>query len=406
MAKHTRHLMSNQPPLPHQGDCILFATADWDEPYWTNKQHTARALVTLGWRVLYVESVGMRSPRANSKRDWKRLLIRLRKGLWNLIAGAKERESNLWVLSPLAIPAAHQHPLLGKLNRFLLQAGIKRHIAQRKFNSPLIWTYHPFIFQAIDGIKRGPLLYHCVDDLSAVPGVDPLNFREAENHLLTQCDHVYATTQHLADRCSSINPATDFLPNVVDLTHFSKALNVNEIPDDLANIPQPRLIYHGVLSDFKIDFDLIYEAALLKPEWHWIFIGEEREGQRNPTLLNLAKLSNVHFLGYRPYQILPNYLRGMDVGLLPSLLNDYTKSMFPMKYFEYLSAGLPVVATALDFTNHYHEGIEIGNNSSEFIQAIHKQLSRGKFSSESSKKMIGDNTWINRTKKMIAPYIK
>jgi glycosyltransferase involved in cell wall biosynthesis len=393
--------MANSPHATPRGDCILFATADWDEPYWTNKQHTARALVKLGWRVLYIESVGMRSPRANSSRDWKRLYIRLRKGLVNLFAGAKEREPNLWVLSPLAVPAAHNRPWVGKLNRLLLRTGIQRHIARHKFITPLIWTYHPFIFQAIDGLKRGPLLYHCVDDLSTVPGVDAPSFKQAEDYLLTQCDNVYATTQTLTDRCLQINPTTVFLPNVVDVEHFCQALGNGEIPEDLACIPEPRLVYHGVLSDFKMDFDLIYEAACLRPKWHWIFIGGEREGQRSDKIIRLKNLPNVHFLGYKPYTILPDYLRGMQVGLLPSLLNEYTRSMFPMKYFEYLSAGLPVVSTSLDFIRSYRAGLLAADDAEAFITAIGQQLERGRFSLDEALCMVADNTWQSRTKTML-----
>lgn len=383
------------------GDCIMFATADWDEPYWTNKQHTARALVELGWRVLYVESVGLRSPRASSRKDWKRLWIRLRKGLGCLIDGATEREPNLWVLSPLAVPAAHNYRWIGRLNRILIQAGLRRHIVRHAFSRPLVWTYHPFIFGAIEGIEHGRLLYHCVDDLAAVPGVDAEPFRRAEDHLLRRCQKVYATAQALAKRCALINPRTEFLPNVVDVEHFGKALAAGAIPEDLARIPEPRLMYHGVLSDFKIDFDLVYEAARVRPDWQWVLIGEEREGQRSEKVVQLKSLPNVHFLGYRPYKMLPDYLRGVQVGLLPSLLNEYTRSMFPMKYFEYLSAGLPVVSTSLDFVNSYNSGLQVADGPIGFVNAIQLQLQRGRFSRDEARSLVANNTWQARTKTML-----
>src|SRR5204863_2729140 len=75
--------------------------------------------------------------------------------------------------------------------------------------------------------------------------------------------------------------------------------------------------------------------------------GDEREGQQSPAIARLRGRSNVHFLGWRPYAQLPGYLRGIDVALLPQRINDYTRAMFPMKFFEYLAAGRPVVATTL-----------------------------------------------------------
>src|SRR5262249_51154926 len=140
---------------------------------------------------------------------------------------------------------------------------------------------------------------------------------------------------------------TDYCPNATDVTHFATARDGGAVPEELAAIARPRLGYVGVLSDFKIDFELIERAAALSPAWQFVFIGDEREGQGSAAIARLRARPNVHFLGWRPYALLPKYLRGIDVALLPQRLNDYTRAMFPMKYFEYLAAGKPVVATPL-----------------------------------------------------------
>ena len=387
-------------PVP-PGDCILFATADWDDPYWTNKQHVAVELARQGWRVLYVESVGFRAPRVGSRRDWSRLCKRLKTGLATLLRCARQQRENLWTLSPLAVPAKHHWPLIGGLNRTLLGHMLKRFVKARRFVTPLVWTYHPFMLDALAVIPRRGLLYHCVDDLAAIPGIDATAFREAEKNLLQQADAVFATARPLAERCAQINPNTHFLPNVVDAEHFGRALQPGPIPVDLAAIPEPRIVYHGVLSDFKLDFALLLEAARLRPDWHWVLIGEEREGQKSELLAQLATLPNVHRLGYRPYETLPDYLRGMQVGVLPTKLNDYTRSMFPMKYFEYLAAGLPVVSTPLEFTGTHRAGLEIAQTAEEMLDAVKKQIQRGRFSTEDISGMIADNTWRTRTQKML-----
>lgn len=392
--------MAEQSPVIPQS-CILFATADWDEPYWTNKQHCATSLAGLGTRVLYVESVGLRSPRAGSAKDWGRLWNRMRKGISSLLFGACERAPGIFVLSPLLIPAGHRHQATRVLNRLLLRAAIARSVWQRDFIRPLIWTYHPFMLDAIDSMDTGALLYHCVDDLAAVPGVDAPAFRAAEAKLLQRADVVFVTAPALAEHCKKYNPNTHFLPNVVDVEHFGKAIEPGPIPADLATIPEPRLCYHGVLSDFKIDFKLLLDAARLRPEWSWVFIGEEREGQKSHLVAELAKLSNVHFLGYRPYTVLPDYLRGMQVGLLPSLINDYTRGMFPMKYFEYLAAGLPTVSTPLEFSLKTSAGMLIARDVAGFLSAIQMQRENGRFSPDDAKAMIGENTWENRLQKML-----
>lgn len=381
--------------------CILFATADWDEPYWTNKQHCAKSLADLGVKVLYVESVGLRSPKAGSKRDWQRLWNRFRKGLVSLLWGAAERAPGIYVLSPLVVPAGHRHPVLSWVNRHLLQLAIKRSASQQSFDTPLIWTYHPFMLDAIEGVSQGKLLYHCVDDLAAVPGVDAKAFRAAEAQLLQRADVVFATAPSLAEYCSTLNPNTHFLPNVVDVEHFGKALQPGPIPPDLAAIPEPRLCYHGVLSDFKIDFKLLLDCARAKPEWSWVFIGEEREGQKNTLVAELKALSNVHFLGYKHYVVLPDYLRGMQLGLLPSLINEYTRGMFPMKYFEYIASGIRVVSSPISFTGTCCEGLVTAHDLQDFTAAIINQLECGQLAADEVQAIVGENTWHVRTKTML-----
>lgn len=382
--------------------CILFATADWDEPYWTNKQHSAKALAELGVEVLYVESVGLRAPQVTSTRDWQRLRDRLTKGLRSFFIGAPRRAPKIRVLSPLLIPGGYRYVFTRCLNRWLLKFSIWRNTPNKSKTAPLIWTYHPFMMDILSNSGKSQLLYHCVDDLAAVPGIDAEMFRAAEIRLIKRADIVFATAPALAEKCSKYNSNTHFLSNVVDAEHFGKALEKGKLPDDLAHIPEPRLGYHGVLSDFKIDFELLLEAARLRPDWQWIFIGNEREGQKNSVIAKLKALPNVHFLGYRSYKELPNYLRGISVGLLPSLINEYTHSMFPMKFYEYLAAGIPVVSTKISFTKTKLEGVEVTEGMAEFIASISLQIEKGSFAKEEVERLVNNNTWRARTLKMLS----
>lgn len=391
-----------QDDLRVRHDCILFSTADWDEPYWTNKQHTASILAARGWRVLYVESVGFRTPKVGSGRDWARLWRRLWRGLQSIVLGPPQRAPDIFVLSPLTVPAKHHLPVVRALNQALLRWTVCRFAASHRFVKPVVWTYHPFMLDAIARISRGPLVYHCVDDLAAIPGVDVTSFNSAQKKLAEQCDAVFATATSLRDECLRHNENTHYFGNVVDAEHFGQAMTPGELPIELATIPEPRLIYHGVLSDFKVDFALVTKAAQARPDWHWVLIGEQREGQRSTLMTELAALPNVHLLGYKSYQMLPEYLRGMSVGVLPTLLNDYTRSMFPMKFYEYLAAGLRVVSTPLDFTQEPRAQLEVGRDVEGFVAAIEKQLWRGRLTKDEARAAVGDNTWERRLDKMLA----
>lgn len=380
----------------HSKDCVLFATADWDTPYWTNKQHTARNLAQQGYRVLYIESVGLRAPTL-SGRDLRRIWQRIKRG----IRAPAQVEPRLWVMSPLAIPVKHHWRIMRALNQGLLRLRIKRFMQRHGFTAPLIWTYHPFMLDTIDGLNHGALAYHCVDDLSAIPGIDPVAFNAEEQRLLGQCQAVFVTSESLKEKCLPFNTNTHYFPNVVDVEHFGKAMQGGDLPADLRKISEPRIAYIGALSDFKVDFQLLVDIARLNIQWQIIVIGDEREGQSNPIVKSLALLPNVHILGFKPYDDLPSYLRGIQVALLPTLINEYTRGMFPMKYFEYLASGTPVVSTPLEFTKAHSAGLQIGEGSAKFSQAIELQLKRGKFSSQEAMSFVGDNTWVNRLSKML-----
>ncbi|MDD1782484.1 glycosyltransferase [Enterovibrio sp. ZSDZ35] len=383
---------------------VLFSTADWNEPYWTNKQHTAQLLSKLGYSIVYVESIGLRAPKVGSAKDLKRIINRVATGMKTLIFGAEKKTNNLVVLSPLVVPNPKNHKVLKKLNDFLLNFLVKREIKKFSLGKLITWTYHPFILGLIGKIKSEKLIYHCVDDLSQVPGICESNFKKHEEKLLSLCDHVFVTTKSLEHRCSKLNDSVHYHSNVVDFDHFSKpSSSVNNLLDRVKNNVANKVVYHGVLSDFKVDFKLLFEVAKSCDDIDFYIIGQEREGQRNTDFLALQSLKNVHHLGYIPYSDLPDFLRYMDVGMLPTLLNEYTYSMFPMKYYEYVAAGLPVVSTALNFTEYTkNEALSVASSPEEFLNKILFHIGKGKLDPSTSRVIVGENTWMGRTKKMLS----
>jgi glycosyltransferase involved in cell wall biosynthesis len=105
-----------------------------------------------------------------------------------------------------------------------------------------------------------------------------------------------------------------------------------------------------------------------------VFIGEVGEGDPLTDASLLEKLPNVHILGGRPYASLPGYLKAVDVAILPCLINDYTRSMFPMKFFEYLASGRPVVSTKIPALSDYGHVAALCSDSTEFSAAIRAAL--------------------------------
>lgn len=349
-------------------DVILFSTADWDHPFWTNKQHVARQLAQSGSRVLYVDSLGLRRPTANA-RDLARMWRRLYRGL----ARPREVEPNLWVFSPLVLPW-HNRPGVRRLNEQLLTRALRRVTARIGFERPIVWTYNPLIEPLVDRLGGSFLVYHCVDDLGAVPGAPSEVIAERERAIAQEADVVLTTSPNLQRRLEPLNPAaTTYLPNVADYEHFSQARRPGALPEDLRSIPHPRVGFIGAVSHYKVDFELIASVARRRPDWHWVLVGQVGEGQPQ-TLTDVLERPNVHLLGPKSYAELPGYLRGFDVATIPARSNPYTESMFPMKFFEYLAAGCSVVASNTPALDEFGEACDLVEGTEPFIAAIERVL--------------------------------
>ena len=153
-------------------DFVVLATADWDHRLWTNKQHTALSLKRAGHRVLYIESLGLRPPRAD-RQDGQRIVKRLRR----MFKPPRKVEPGLWVWSPMVIPGGSRGLLL-RINRLLIRSALELILWGLRFRSPLLWTYNPLTSRYLP-LKRcagsfnrsmfSGAVYHCVDRIHAQP---------------------------------------------------------------------------------------------------------------------------------------------------------------------------------------------------------------------------------------------
>ncbi|MGO9570601.1 MAG: glycosyltransferase [Desulfomonilaceae bacterium] len=377
------------------GDIVIISTADWDHPLWTNNQHTAVRLADRGFRVLYVESLGLRRP-TREPRDLKRIVQRCMKSM----RGLRRVSPRLFVYSPLVLPFYGSRTARA-LNNFLLTSCLSLLLKILRFRKVIIWSYNPFVFRLRDAVHASLLIYHCVDDLSSVPGIPSRQVRQAEGSMLERGDVVFATSRPLFERLGALQPGkTYYLPNVADFDHFSAARSIGAIPPEIARIPRPRLGFVGAISSHKLDLDLISGVAEQRPHWHWVLVGppgiaESRHGRA------ALQRPNVHLLGHRPYQALPNYLRGIDVAVLPCKINPYTRSMFPLKFFEYLAAGKPVVATSLPALQGYSESYVKADSVEEFCQAVEMILSGRRPDEQLCLELAKRHTWDSRLDQML-----
>ena len=348
-------------------DIVCIGSADWATELPIN-QHQLMGRLAAGNNVLFVESLGLRKPQL-AGRDLSRLWRRLKRGL----RGARPAPEGLHVLSPLVLPL-HSKPSVRKLNRWLQRRQVKRAARKLGMSEPILWAYVPQAEDVIGVLDPSLVIYHCVDDVAAQKGVDADSFRQAEERFARRADLVLASAPALAERMRTLSDHVLYAPNVADTGTFATALDPGPVDPALDELPRPRLVFQGAIVATKLDVQLLAEVAKLRPDWSIVLVGPRGAGDPTGDLSPLDQAPNIHLIGPRPASDLPQVLRGADIGLIPYAINDLTRSVFPMKVYEYLAAGLPVLATPLPALDGV-EAIETVRSAAEMVTAAEGELS-------------------------------
>lgn len=238
-------------------------------------------------------------------------------------------------------------------------------------NEYVFWYYTPMALNFTDHFKPVATVYDCMDELSAFKGAHS-QLPILEKQLFRKVDLVFTGGQSLYEAKRGEHPSVHAFPSSIDAAHFGQARTTVTDPKDQENIPHPRLGFFGVIDE-RFDIDLLDQVAKQRPDWHFVIIGPVVK--IDPE--SLPKHANIHYLGGKKYDELPQYLAGWDVALLLFARNDSTRFISPTKTPEYLAAGKPVISTSIrDVVRPYGELklVEICDTPGEFISAAEKIL--------------------------------
>lgn len=249
--------------------------------------------------------------------------------------------------------------------------------ATHEIKEYILWFYTPMALGFTKHLDPRAIVYDCMDELSAFAQA-PAALQEREKELFRRA-HVVVTGGHsLYEAKRKFHDNIHPLPSSVDVAHFARGRRTAHTsepaePADQSNIPHPRLGFFGVIDE-RLNLDLISAIAEARPDWHVVMIGPVVK--IDPA--TLPRRPNIHWLGAKQYDELPEYLAGWDIALLPFAHNDSTRFISPTKTPEYLAAGKPVVSTSIrDVVRAYGELdlIRIADTAQEFIAAIEAYLS-------------------------------
>ncbi len=364
-ADSSRHRLISDAVTLSGLDILCIGAADWHTDLLTNQQHLLIRAAEHN-RILFVESLGLRRPQL-APRDLRRMGRRLSGALQPL-----REVDGLHVLSPVVVPLHSNRPVRA-VNAQLLTGYVSWAVRKVGLRSPVLWSFVPQAEVLLDRLDLSQVLYYTDDDYAAKAGIDTESFLAAERRFARRSDVILASAPELVTRMRVLNDNVLYAPNVADTRLFAGALEDGPIDPELAALPGPRIVFIGAILAAKIDLDLVVKLARLRPHWTFAFVGPVGPGDPRTNVDALRGLANIHLLGHRPYEQLPAVLRGADATIVPYLLDGEMRSVFPMKTYEYLAAGRPVISTPLETLDDIPEVIKAAT-AEEFAKRLQEAM--------------------------------
>jgi glycosyltransferase involved in cell wall biosynthesis len=347
-------------------DFVVLYAPPWSGPTRFSKHHLASYLARRGGRVLYVEAplspLGARRRRVflDELRETQRPPRQVAERVWvRRYFVPVPYHAASWLTSRRAA---------NRLGQRLLAPSIRRDLARLQFADPVLIAGLPHAVDGVTLLPRRALVYHCADDYAHVRGF-PSTLPELEADLCRLADLVITTSETLAAERLEFNPNTHWVPNGADVEHFSRPAAP---ADELTGLDRPVIGFVGGLSQW-VDIGLVRELALRRPSAAFVLVGPI-----GTDVSAIQDLPNVQLLGSRPYAALPSLLAAMDVALIPFKRDPVTYHADPIKAYEYLAAGVPVVATDMPALRRLQHVLRLASSTESFLAQIDAALGEGR----------------------------
>jgi len=349
---------------------IIISSSRWDD-LWTRKQRLANYFSQKGFKVVYIEppfTLGI------SRENLKSIILKVK----NLSKKHLLINENLLVISsPFLLPGTLCFCFINFIYQIIfywyINTRIKKVLGKRRVNNMVIINYLPYIPFVIKWLSRNnKIIYDVVDNFSEMKGflVNSSLISKLEAKLISYTDICIVTNKDLFEKFKKKAKMISLIPNGVDFNHFNVDKEDLLEPDDLAIIPPPRVGFIGTIQ-YWLDYDLLYFLGEKLPFYSFIFIGpvsdEEDTGR-------ITSFKNFFFLGKKDYRDLPSYLKYLDVLILPFKQTGIAKSASPLKLYEYLATGKPIVSTCITEVEGLNDLVYIASDKDEFLKLINEAI--------------------------------
>ncbi|MCW6062210.1 glycosyltransferase [Clostridium sporogenes] len=335
---------------------IILSSCGWSDIY-QRMHHISRSLVKLENEVIYIEP----NIQANINNEKVSLDALVEHSINNskIVDGVK-------IYSPIL--AIHNEKVISNNYTYLVQNLLD---ASTNANKTIIVTYMPYQVDVISSLKGNFMhIYDCVDDHSDLDYAFWGNKKDVvlEQELMDKADAITTTATSLyLERVAIEERENVYLSrNAVNEGDF--ILEDDYMPEDLKNIPEPRIVYTGVVYE-RYDEKLFYDVVDSNPDKSFVVIGPIQDGMLK------QKRNNLYLLGPKKHSELKVYLKHMQIGIVPYIdTADMDIACDSIKQYEYIACGLPVITTYMPESAMDKIYTFLANTKDNFNQAIEKCL--------------------------------
>lgn len=314
-----------------KGIIVYPPTVDWNIPLLQRPQHMARHLARNGWLYFYCTT-----------------------NAYDSVSGFEEISENLYLTDKF-------EELVEVLDSFFMFV----HCAHPTLSVPRLK----------DLGSKATLIYDYLDEIHPdVSGLKPRDVLERHTYMIKNSTAVVATARKLFSEVAGLRKGgVHLLPNAVDYEHFHRRPEPGAMPREMRKIRDsggPILGYFGAIAKW-FDYELVKQIARANPGWNIVLIGWDYDDTIRQS--GIDRFGNIHYLGIKGYDVLPEYAVWFDVCILPFVLNDITHSTSPIKLFEYMALGKPIVATPIREVGNYKSPL-VAETPEEFTEKTNLAL--------------------------------
>lgn len=303
-----------------------------------------------------------------------------------------ETEVGVYVIQPYSNLPTEQYDYVTLFQTISDYFGIQRDI--------IMWFYSPMFVDILHFIDPILVVYDRMDKLAAFKNA-PKELEKKEGYLISIADIIFTGGKSLYEDTQEKHDFVHCFPSSVDKKHFEKALDpATKSPIDILNIPAPRVGFYGVIDE-RFDIKFVNELANMLPQVSFVFIGPVAKINKH----DLPKGKNINFLGIKSYETLPQYLKAIDIALIPFARNESTQYISPTKTLEYMAAHKPIISTPIhDIVRDYADIVKIVSNAAqakkEILGLLNENFENKKRRIEKERRIVEKTSWENTSQKM------